>query len=239
MFISGKHVQGWVASMRSLTVSLLVCCVLLVAAIFAEVTYYNLLSSAPLRPSPDQYQIDVQDTDKELEFPPMSYFREIVDRPLFNPSRRPIVASAKPMPLYRFRGALLMGKHRIGLLERRSDRVLIRVREGYLVGEWQITSIDSRSIQVSSSTQTHTMTLADTLAEDTLFNNIQQNEQGYKKDGLQEGRKQENDISSNSNRWDAHTGRTCSQRECRRATLAALIARLPAPPPPPLQTPDH
>ena len=236
--------------MRSLTVSLLVCCVLLVAAIFAEVTYYNLLSSAPLRPSPDQYQIDVQDTDKELEFPPMSYFREIVDRPLFNPSRRAIVASVKLMPLYRFRGALLMGKRRIGLLERRSNGVLLRVREGDVVDGWQIAFIDSRAIQMSSPTQTHTMTLEHTLAEGVLFDDIQQNEEHYNRNRRQEGGKQKNNLSSNANRRGAHSGRTCLQHECRTApsetrtmkhALAALIARLPAPPPPPLQipTPDH
>ena len=229
--------------MKPLTISLF-CCVLLVVTIFAEVTYYSRLSSVPPRPDSGEYRMETQDTDRELEFPPMSSFREIVERPLFNPSRRAIVASVKLMPLYRFRGALLMGKRRIGLLERRSNGVLLRVREGDVVDGWQIAFIDSRAIQMSSPTQTHTMTLEHTLAEGVLFDDIQQNEEHYKQNTRQEGRKQENNLSSNSKRRNAHGGRTCLQHECPTAlsetrtmkhALAALIARLPAPPPPP----DH
>jgi hypothetical protein len=147
--------------MRRSTLLLLVCCGLLAAAICYELTYYDALSDAPLPPSEEDSWIDASYVDPQGVFPPISHFREIAERPLFSPSRRPAPPThIAAMDAYRLRGIFSSGKRKIGIVERLPDGTSIRVSEQEVVGAWRVELIYDEFIVLSNSTHLHTLRIA-------------------------------------------------------------------------------
>jgi hypothetical protein len=155
--------------MRQSTLALLACCGALAAVIFIEASYYNSSSDAPL-PTTEETSIrsytDARAQDLTFDPPPISHFREIIERPLFSSTRRPVPADTRePMNVYRLRGIFLSEQRNIGLVERRSDGVLIRLSEGDLVDEWEVAFVESETIGFSHSGQIYRISIVDTIEE--------------------------------------------------------------------------
>ena len=145
--------------MRRSVLALLVCCGSFAAVTYVKANYPNVSSDLPVPLA--EVRNRPNDTDVSnvgLKYPPISHFREITDRPLFSPSRRPArTADLSPMDAYRLRGVLVSNRRKTGLLERRSDGMSIPVHEGDIVDTWQIVLIDTKEIVWSDSAQFHTM----------------------------------------------------------------------------------
>ena len=137
----------------------------------AEFIYY--------RPSSDRSS-DFEEQHKKSDYadyeileyrflpPPIAHLREITDRPLFTRTRRPaelIVQS--PIETFRLHGVMLTNRHNTALVERRSDGVLLRLREGDHVDGWQIAFIDADAIGFSGSGDSYAIKISDTV-EDRL-----------------------------------------------------------------------
>lgn len=99
--------------------------------------------------------------------PPISYFDEIDQRPLFSRSRRSILDSRND-PAYRFRmhGTLILSDSKIALVERRSDSEFILVREGDYLGTWQVISISPTSVSLRNPSRRHEIHLTLELEEE-------------------------------------------------------------------------
>ena len=100
----------------------------------------------------------------------MSQFRDIMKRPLFSPSRRSIpTTTTKPIDAYRLRGIFLSEQSDVGLVERRSDGVVIRLSEGDVVDGWQVVFVNPGAIGLSNSTEVYTMNI-ERAREDEVLN---------------------------------------------------------------------
>jgi hypothetical protein len=149
---------------RSMLILLAGCCSI-IAATYSKLSYINVSSEiSAISPTDSHYDHAVDKAP--IAFPNLSSFhlREIIHRPLFNPSRRPSShVHSLPTGTYRLRGLLLMDRRHIGLLERRVDGLSIRVSQGQFLDVWQAVSInsdgivwaDSSAIDIMSISQAH------------------------------------------------------------------------------------
>jgi len=74
--------------------------------------------------------------------PPLDAFRDIAERPLFSPSRRPSAAALAVAPQgLRLEGVLVVGAEKRAIIKQ-ADGHTARVVEGETVGEWTVREID-------------------------------------------------------------------------------------------------
>ena len=107
---------------------------------------------------------DVDDTaiaNLTFDFPNYAEIKEISNRTLFAPSRRPLVwDDSFPEDIYRLRGVLLASMKNVAILEKIHDRVSIRVAEGETVGGWEVFRIDSKGLIWRRSSCLHEMVIS-------------------------------------------------------------------------------
>lgn len=105
-------------------------------------------------------KVKIDDLPSNLSFNPplLSSFKEITDRPLFSPSRRPDSPSSTiSISAYAVRGVLLSRRRNVALVESRPHGTVIRVSEGDVIAGWQIVFINANEIGLSSTSSFHTM----------------------------------------------------------------------------------
>jgi hypothetical protein len=114
---------------------------------------FDSSGSAPSSPAEDGQAYAATPLDKEA-------LKEMVERPLFAPSRRrpPVKAPVEtriqasapiappPRPNYSLLGVIRDGDRAIALLRSHRDGRNIRVEAGDTLGGWQITAVDSMSV---------------------------------------------------------------------------------------------
>ena len=133
-----------------------------------EFIYYRPSSdkSDVLQTQPMSNYADHEVLDFRFSPPPIAQLRAITDRPLFTPTRRQAALIIRsPIEAFRLRGVVLSKRHNTALVERRSDGVLLRLREGDHVDEWQITFIDADAIGFSGSEESYAIKISDTIED--------------------------------------------------------------------------
>ena len=144
--------------MRLSTLLLLVCCGTLAAVICYEFIYYDPLSeAAPSLSADDASHTDESEKDPEYDYPLITQFREISERPLFSPSRSRSNTHRESVDAYRLRGIFSSKNRKFGLVERLSDGTSIRVSDGGIIDGWQVLFIDEESIVMTDSSQVVTL----------------------------------------------------------------------------------
>jgi len=78
--------------------------------------------------------------------PPLDAFREITERPLFSPSRRPSASvPATASQGLRLEGVLVVGAEKHAIIKQADGRTA-RVAEGETVGEWTVRQIERERV---------------------------------------------------------------------------------------------
>jgi general secretion pathway protein N len=78
--------------------------------------------------------------------PPLEAFRDIAERPLFSPSRRPSATALAVTPQgLRLEGVLVIGSEKRALIKQ-ADGHIARVGEGETVGEWTVRQIERERV---------------------------------------------------------------------------------------------
>jgi hypothetical protein len=78
--------------------------------------------------------------------PPLDAFREIAERPLFSPSRRPSAsAPAATSQGMRLEGVLVVGAEKRAIIKQ-ADGHTARVAEGDMIGEWTVRQIERERV---------------------------------------------------------------------------------------------
>lgn len=133
---------------------LLACCLTLAFIIYWQLTsakHFNIPRRTLEKPIPSG-PADPVLADMSYSFPPLRQFSEITMRPLFTPDRRASQnVSSDFLNSYTLRGIALLSNRKLGLLERRSDGAAFRVSEGDVIDGWEIALIDTRAIELRSS----------------------------------------------------------------------------------------
>lgn len=93
--------------------------------------------------------------------PPLSSYAEIVERPLFNETRRPPPAPETPVVAaqinptqFRLEGTALTAKQRVAVLRDTRTNQLHRLAEGDQLDGWQVSSVQAGTIALSQGAQT-------------------------------------------------------------------------------------
>jgi hypothetical protein len=73
--------------------------------------------------------------------PPLDAFRDIAERPLFSPGRRPSAAALVVAQGLRLEGVLVVGAEKRAIIKQ-ADGHTARVVEGETIGEWTVREID-------------------------------------------------------------------------------------------------
>jgi hypothetical protein len=82
--------------------------------------------------------------------PPLEAFREIAERPLFAPSRRPSATASPAAPQgLRLEGVLVVGAEKRAIIKQ-ADGHTAHVREGETVGEWTVREIERERVLLVS-----------------------------------------------------------------------------------------
>jgi hypothetical protein len=105
--------------------------------------------------------------DVELEFamPPSSRYAAIIERPIFEPSRRPtgeatITTGEAPAIDMTLAGVVLAPSQRLALLRRGNSSTINRVREGEVIAGWTVVAIESDAVVLRQSRRTLRVGLA-------------------------------------------------------------------------------
>jgi hypothetical protein len=78
--------------------------------------------------------------------PPLEAFRDIVERPLFTPNRRPSTTAPAATPQgLRLEGVIVVGAQKRAIIKQ-ADGHTARVGEGETVGEWTVRQIESERV---------------------------------------------------------------------------------------------
>lgn len=117
------------------------------------------------------------DSGTSTLFLPEDLINEIVARPLFSPSRRPVPRAALQQqpadkvrddePLFELVGTMLIGKQHIALLKH-PEEGLVRRRPGERIGDWQVTAVGDQRVSLESDGRKAYLSLRKDLAKPTV-----------------------------------------------------------------------
>jgi len=153
---------------RLLTAGLSALCLALAAAIYGVVG--DMPSrSATAGPAPSiARSAPGNESAEQPVLPPIEAFRDMVDRPLFNPTRRPIAVAARPdrgstaaTLNVMLSGIVINGDRRFAHLYLPQDRRVRVLSVGDAVDGWRIQSILPDRIRLSSGAATEEIVLQD------------------------------------------------------------------------------
>lgn len=129
---------------------LILVCLILGAVISLELSFGPLHPAAsPVAPGPPKPAV-LPAADPDFTLPPLDDFSEIVERPLFIPSRRPLSPeSGSPgsgpgeaeRRLFTLKGVVISADERMAVLQRRRNREVLRVVEGQRIDGWLVETI--------------------------------------------------------------------------------------------------
>jgi hypothetical protein len=130
-------------------------CAILGAIVYLEIAYgpFNP-SSASLTPPGGDIAL-AEPSLAAVSLPPLEDFSEIVDRPIFIPSRQPILAedgtaagSGATRNQFVLVGVVIAAEERMAVMQRRSAREVLRVVEGQQVDGWTVESITPEGVRL-------------------------------------------------------------------------------------------
>lgn len=121
----------------------------------ALVLAYELLAPSAVSPralpAPNAAAADAEPAPPSFAMPPIRQYREVLDRPLFNSSRRPSLAAedgARPVTSLSLVGIVIAPGSRLALLEFGSPPKLVRVGIGQAVAGWTVSQIGPEDVLV-------------------------------------------------------------------------------------------
>ena len=144
-------------------------CAILGAIVYLEIAHgpFNR-SSVSLTPPGEDIAL-AEPSRAAASLPPLENFSEIVDRPLFIPSRRPIQAddgavsgSGVTRNQFILVGVVIAAEERMAVMQRRAARDILRVVEGQQIDGWTVESITPEGVRLRHDDLIEEITLRET-----------------------------------------------------------------------------
>ncbi len=144
-------------------------CAILSAIVYVEIAHgpFNR-SSVSLTPPGGDIAL-AEPSRAAASLPPLENFSEIVDRPLFIPSRRPIQAddgavagSGVTRNQFILVGVVIAAEERMAVMQRRAARDILRVVEGQQIDGWTVESITPEGVRLRHDDLIEEITLRET-----------------------------------------------------------------------------
>ncbi len=154
---------------RRPSVLLLLLCLGLGFALYTEIgsggVDRTLVASAPVLPEPQA----PAPSPPPFAMAPLEDFSETVERPLFLPSRRPLVAEGTPQQtgrgverdLFTLMGVIIAPDERMAIVERRKTGEVLRLVEGQQVDGWLVDAILPDRMRLTYGEETEEVVLED------------------------------------------------------------------------------
>ena len=144
-------------------------CVILAAIVYLEIAHGPFdRSSASLAPPGGDIAL-AEPSLAAASLPPLENFSEIVDRPLFIPSRQPILAddgtvagSGVTRNQFVLVGVVIAAEERMAVMRRRAAREVLRVVEGQQLDGWTVESITPEGVRLRHGDLIEEITLRET-----------------------------------------------------------------------------
>ena len=140
--------------------ALMIACVALGAVLYAELEEGLFAPPSSLAVSPPARPLEDRAIPADFDFPSYESFHEVVERPLFSPTRRPPAkvtpAQSKPKPtpkpkpqtariergLFSVLGIVISDDERVSLVRLKKSGETVRMAVGDVVEGWRVESID-------------------------------------------------------------------------------------------------
>jgi len=132
-------------------------CIALAVAVAVELTSGNDVRLSPQSKEVTKDVVVLEKTVLPADLPPLSEFDETIERPLFHPTRRPVLSAATAQPNrppsslpggYSLRGIVMTPAGRTALFQTQRDDEYLRVKKGEAIEGWTIDEINPDHVLV-------------------------------------------------------------------------------------------